>query len=189
MFKDLIAKLKTALATLTLTAEQRKPIEDQITALEAEANKEPEKKPDGTTTTPTNVQLPKEVLEALVEVKSLKELIATEATARKTAEDAMKAKLAGEQKGKIDEVIKKALEKKQLTPANEKKYRALLEKDFDPWKEQIEALPVDPAAKKGSKADDKKPDGDDATPKMDGSDYQKNRGTYLEEARAAFSKN
>ena len=78
-------------------------------------------------------------------------------TSRKALEDQAKADAAK----KVDALIDKHLKAGQIIPAMKDQFKKMLEADFDTGLKIIEALPVDPAAKKAADATANKTGGDE----------------------------
>lgn len=183
--KSLIALIKAIMAALTLDDAKRKELEQQVAQLEAETNK-----PTPTSTPPTQqastaaVALPAEVLAALEEVKTLKEMLLKQEERATAAEKAMQDKLAADKKKQVEDYIKSVTEGENIrvTPAEMKeKWQPLLEANFDATKKVIDAMPVHPASKKtSSKPADKKSE-------QPSNDYVVNRRGYLEAAAAELA--
>lgn len=152
MFKEMILKLRSALATLTLNDEQKKNIEDQIKALEAEAAKpptEPTKKVDANPATLDEAT--KQLITSLEgQVKGLSDALGAETNARKEQADAMAARAKKEHDKAVSDFVDKMKKEGRMTPAQEERDKKNLEKDFDEWSIEIAKRGVNPAMKKDS---------------------------------------
>lgn len=187
MFKEMILKLRAALAGLTLDDAKKKEIEDQIKVLEAEA----EKKPVGSTTpsqqAPTLDEGTRQLITSLQgQVEGLTSALNKETKAREDQAKAMADRAKAESEKRVADYIKKVVETdKKVSPADMKeKWQPLLESNFEATSKILDVMPPHPAtkgpAKDGSGTSSKQ--GDQPT----GNDYQANKKTMVDAAIAEF---
>lgn len=159
MFKELILKLRSALATLALNDVQKKDIEDQIKALETEADKKPPVTPKQEAAVSAGLDEATRQLIASLEgkVNGLTDALNNETKLRKEQADAVAAQAKADREKKVKDFIEKMKKEGRMTAAQETKDKTNLEKDFDAWSEEISARAVNPAMKKGNP---EKPAGD-----------------------------
>ena len=188
MFKELILKLRSALATLTLNDEQKKNIEDQIKALETEAEKKTAANP--TQSAEIKAQGLDEATRQLItslegQVKGLSDALAAETKNRKDQADAIAAQAAKDRAKKISDFIDKMKREGRIIAAQEERDRKNLDKDYDEWEKEISARAPNPAIKKSdpSKANQTDKDRKDDPP---ANDYFKNPKSYIEAAIEEF---
>jgi predicted transcriptional regulator len=153
--QKIILELKSLLATLTFDAAKKAEVEAKIATLEAEAAKQPAPAPAPTQKQPaeketqTQVTLPPEVVTALSEVKTLKEMLLKQEQRAVDAEKAMKDRIVAEKAQKLADYIKKVTEtENKITPAELKeKWQPLLEANFEATAKIIDAMKTNPASK------------------------------------------
>ena len=182
--KELILKLRAALATLTLDDAKKKDIENQIAQLETEAAKPPESK-----TSPTPASLDEATRQLITslegQVKGLSDALAAETKNRKDQADAIAAQAAKDRAKKISDFIDKMKREGRIIAAQEERDRKNLDKDYDEWEKEISARAPNPAIKKSdpSKANQTDKDRKDDPP---ANDYFKNPKSYIEAAIEEF---
>jgi predicted transcriptional regulator len=162
--QKMILELKSLLATLTFDAAKKAEVEAKIAALEAEAAKQPApapapQKPTNEKEAQTQVTLPPEVVTALSEVKTLKEMLLKQEQRAVDAEKAMKDRIVAEKAQKLSDYIKKVTEtENKITPAELKeKWQPLLEANFEATAKIIDAMKTNPASKPPVLGKDGKP--------------------------------
>ncbi len=179
--KELILKLKSILATVTFDDAKKKEIEDQIKALEAQAEKAPatpSKTPDATQAglDPATKQL----IESLQgQVQGLSDALGKETKAREDQAKAMADQVKKDRDKKVSDFIAKMKAEGRMTAAQEEKDKLHLEADFESWSEEIQGRPVNPAMKKGSPA---KEGAADTTKKELPNDYFSNKRSFVDAA-------
>jgi hypothetical protein len=184
--QKLILELKSFLASVTLDAAKKTEVEAKIAALEAEAAKqpaEPAKKEDA-----QQVTLPNEVVVALAEIKTLKDMLLKQEQRASEAETAMQNRIKAEQAQKKADYIKKVTETdKKLSPAEWKeKYEALYDAAPDATMKVIDALSVHPASRQ-TKTTENKTGADAGEKNTSLKNYVDNKGSFDSQAIAAFT--
>lgn len=182
MFKELILKLKAALATLSLDDAKKKEIEDQIKALESEAAKPPEQK--GSPSTPPSLDdATRQLITSLEgQVKGLSDALAAETKNRKDQADAIAAQAAKDRAKKVSDFIDRMKQEGRMTAAQEEKDKKHLDADFESWSEEISARPVNPALKKGDGKTQQQKTGEGGNKDVPTNDYFTNKKSFVDAA-------
>ncbi len=160
--KELILKLKSLLATLTLDDAKKKEIETQIAELERQADSKttPAKAEPARQVEVGKVELPAEIVTALGEIKTLRDLVEKQEQRAIAAEKSVKDKAEVDAKKRLADYEKKIVEtEKKVSPAEWKeKWLPLLEANFEVASKIVDALPIHPASKQVAKPEDAKRD-------------------------------
>ena len=178
--KELILKLRAALATLTLDDTKKKDIENQIAQLETEAAKPPESK-----TSPTQAGLDEATRQLITslegQVKGLSDALGAETKARADQAKAMADQAKKDRDRKVSDFIEKMKKEGRMTGAQEEKDKKHLEADYESWSEEISVRPVNAAIKKADgKTPQKTTDGSDKN--IPTNDYFSNKKSFVDAA-------
>lgn len=151
MIQKMILELKSLLATLTSDPAKKAEIEAKITALEAEAAKQPAPQPASQKKDDTQpMTIPVEVIEGLrSEIEIFKQMLAKQEQRALDAEKSMADRIKSEKTQKLADYIKKVTEvENKITPAELKeKWQPLLEGNFEATCKIIDGMKPNPASK------------------------------------------